>query len=48
MFFKDQSKTFMATLLKMLSINLYTITNIENYNGPLLPEGMNILEYQKV
>ena len=38
----------MSSLIKLLTINLYALTEIENYEEPQLPIEVNAMEYQKV
>jgi hypothetical protein len=38
----------MGILIKLLTINMYALTEIENYTEPQLPAEVNVMEYQKV
>lgn len=44
----ENNKEFMSSLLKLLQINLHAVANIDNYEGPMLPETVNIMDYQSV
>jgi hypothetical protein len=49
LYFSDSShKEFIPSFMKLLQVNLYSVTSIPNYQGPNLPPEVNILEYQNV